>query len=138
LPAMQTPRCIRRTEWMPSQASQLPQVVLHFGRWICPTGAVGRVWQYALCLVTLPTAKPESPGLCVWMGVSKVLGPLNVQWSGLVALPTKACAPLQSMALSCLSYGGCTQGTSGCAGLCFVLRSTNLCTAATLRLVAKR
>ncbi|RAH02821.1 hypothetical protein DJ480_09980 [Pseudomonas sp. Leaf98] len=58
-----------------------PTFVLCFSRviWIVPTEAVGRVWQMGLWVVSLPTAKPESPGLCVWMGVSKVLGSLNVQ-----------------------------------------------------------
>ncbi|VCU66269.1 hypothetical protein [Pseudomonas synxantha] len=58
-----------------------PTVWIAFRRvsWICPTGSVGRVWQLGLCLVTLPTATPESAGLCVWMGVSKVCRSLNVQ-----------------------------------------------------------
>ncbi|PMU27429.1 hypothetical protein C1X89_00940 [Pseudomonas sp. GP01-A8] len=65
LPAMQSTRFVSYTEVMLSQASQLP----HWSLFL----------QGNRRLAPLPTVTPESAGLCVWMGVSKVARSLNSQ-----------------------------------------------------------
>ncbi|RAG99153.1 hypothetical protein DJ480_29325 [Pseudomonas sp. Leaf98] len=63
LPAMQTPRCVRHTELMLSQASQLPHlIVTQSDTFPTLTPVVSTTFFQPEQAVTVPIIKPKPPG----------------------------------------------------------------------------